>query len=205
MGVRWFDDLLPDVGERARARGIATSRRALARASRFDRAAIGFEERTALDMLEAIARRELEFFEHRLDRFWAVNHLFSGHWISPSTLLPQIAALHAVNSDEGAERYLARLAAVPAYLRAVDAVIRDAAAAGATMPAVVIDRVLGQLDRLLCPPAARSPVLEPPAGRRDAIERAERLLAADVYPASRRGRRLPGAGASDGRALRPRG
>lgn len=119
------------------------------------------EERTALDMLEAVARRDLAIVEHRLDRFWAVSHMFGSYLMGPSELLGQIATLQRVDTPERLDRYVARLSGVPAYFEAIREVMRESVGAGMVAPGVVVDRSIGLVERLLEAGPDGSPLLEP--------------------------------------------
>ena len=114
-----------------------------------------------MDMLEAIARRGLAEIEQRLDRLHAASH-FSG----PVGMLGAIASLQRTDTPERLDRYEARLSAFPAYLDAWTEVARDGVAAGVTSPAIVVDRAIEQLERVLALGAAESPALAPLRGPR---------------------------------------
>lgn len=180
-GDERFDDRLPDPGPDGLARRETVHRAALESLEGLDRSVLGMEERTALDMLEAIARRELAIVEQRLDRFWAVSHMLGGHLLGPSQLLAQFGALQRADTPERADRYLARLTAVPAYLRAVEDVMREAVGDGQVAPRVVVDRSIGAVQRQLDAGPEASPALSPAAERdRDRVAAA---LRDHVFPA----------------------
>ena len=93
-----------------------------------------------------------------MDRLQAASHLWG-----PGQLLGEIASMQQANTPERQERYLARLAAIPAYLAAIEPILRGAADAGQTSPGVVVDRAIGQVERLLDTPLDESPALAPVA------------------------------------------
>ncbi|MGH2659331.1 MAG: DUF885 domain-containing protein [Actinomycetota bacterium] len=179
VGDERFDDRLPDPGEEGRARREAMHRRALEDLAEIDRSAVpDVGVRTALDMLEAIARRELAEIEHRLDRLQVVSHLWG-----PGQLLGELGSLQRADNPERLDRYLARLSATPVFFEAVAEVARDGVHAGVTAPSVVVERAVAQLERLLATPAETSPAVMPvpesdPAGR----ERVAGVLRETVMP-----------------------
>ena len=105
VGDERFDDRLPDPSEAGRAHREKVQRRALEEAATVDRTGLDMVGRTTLDLIEAIARRDLASIEHRLDRLSAVSHLWG-----PGSLLADIASLQRADTPERADRYLGRLA-----------------------------------------------------------------------------------------------
>ena len=75
IGDERYDDRLPDPGPGGRADRERLHRGALDEAAALDRAALDDDTRITLDILDAIARRELAGLEHRTDRLSAVSHL----------------------------------------------------------------------------------------------------------------------------------
>lgn len=180
VGDERFDERLPDPGEEGRARRETLHRRALQDVDRIDRSAVrDVGVRTALDMLEAIAGRDLAEIEHRLDRLQVVSHLWG-----PGQLLGELGSLQRADTPERLDRYLGRLSATPAFFEAVAEVARDGVRAGVTAPSVVVERAVAQVERLLATPAETSPAVMPvpesdPAGR----ERVAGVLRETVMPA----------------------
>lgn len=161
-GDERFDDRLPDWTSEGRARRVQVQRNALDEIERIDRSAIGVAARTALDMVESIAHRELEFMRHRFERFWAVSHMFyGGYYFGPPQLLAQIGSAQRANTPERLERYVARLKAVPAYLAVYMNIMEEAVQAGQTAPLVVVERSIGLLERQVAAAEADSPAMEP--------------------------------------------
>ncbi|HEU5003680.1 MAG TPA: DUF885 domain-containing protein [Actinomycetota bacterium] len=182
VGDERFDDRLPDPSAAGVARRASVYRGVLDEMGGIDRAALGVEDRTALDVAEAIARSGLDAITYRLDRFRAVSHLFG-----PAQLLAELGSLQRADTAERAERYLARLAAVPTYLAAVSEVAREGAASGSTAPALVVDRAIGQVERLLAGDPATSPGMSPfPAGMAETEagrQAAAALMEEAIWPA----------------------
>src|SRR6266545_2512523 len=96
VGDERFDDRLPDPSEAGRSKRQAMHRR-------------------ALRQLEAIALRDLAEIEHRLDRLRVVSHLWG-----PGQLFGELGSLQRADTPERLDRYLARLAAAPAFFQAVN-------------------------------------------------------------------------------------
>src|SRR4029453_4086779 len=143
------------------------------------------DRRVSLDILEAIARRDLAVLEHRTDRLNAVSHLWG-----PAGLVGELASLQRADTPERVERYAARIAATPAFYDAELEIMREGIADGVTAPRIVAERALAQTERLIEAGAADSPVLAP-VPVEDADGRS-RLVAAGgdhLPPALRRYRR----------------
>jgi uncharacterized protein (DUF885 family) len=156
VGDERFDDRLPDPSEEGRSRREAMHRRALEELQAVDRDVSDVGVRTSLDMLEAIALRDLAEIEHRLDRLRVVSHLWG-----PGQLLGELGSLQRADTPERLERYLSRLATAPEFFRAVNDVVREGVRAGVTAPRVVVERSVAQVERLLATPPESSPAVMP--------------------------------------------
>jgi uncharacterized protein (DUF885 family) len=179
VGDERWDDRLPDPSETGRARRESRSRAALAELATIDRAALDQDARTTLDVLEAIAARDVAEIEHRVDRLQAVSHLWG-----PAQLLAEIGSYQRADTPERLERLLARLEATPAFYAASAEVAREGVAAGVTAPRVVVERTVAQVERLLAAPADESPALEPvPTDDAEGRERVARTVRETVVPA----------------------
>ncbi len=179
IGDERYDDRLPDIGETGRARRAEHARSALEDLARIPRGELDLTARTALDVVEAVATRELAELEHRLDLLQVVSHLWG-----PGQLLAEIGTYQRADTPERLERYLARLAATPTYYAAAAEVVREGAAAGITAPRIVVERTIAQVERLLGAPLEDSPALMPvPAEDHEGRERLARLLREVVHPA----------------------
>ena len=154
VGDERFDDQLPDPSEEGLERRAEMQRGALAALRGFDRSGLGEDERTTLAIMEAVAKRDLAGVEHRLDRFAAVNHFFG-----PGQLLADIGSLQRADTPERRERYLARLGKIPAYIDEVGRIALEAASMGQTMPTLVVDRTIAQVERLLATSPVDSPAM----------------------------------------------
>jgi uncharacterized protein (DUF885 family) len=181
VGDERFDDRLSDPSEEGLAARADAYGAALRDARAMDRDALSQTERTTLDVLEAIASRELAGIESRIDRLQVASHLWG-----PAQLLGEIASLQRADTPERLERYLARLRATPAFFAALEPILRDAAASGQTSPAVVVDRAIAQVERLLAAPPDESPALAPVAADPEAVAAVTAVLTEDVLPAHQR-------------------
>ena len=177
VGDERYDDRLPDPSDAGRAASEAVHRTALAEAAAIDRDALDGTHRITLDVVEAIARRFLAGLEHRTDRLNVANHLWG-----PGQALGEIASYQQADTPERLERYEARLRAFPAYLEAWAEVGRDGIEAGVTVPRVVAERSIGQVERFLALPVADSPAMMP-AVDDDARDRIAVIVRDAVNPA----------------------
>jgi uncharacterized protein (DUF885 family) len=179
VGDERYDDRLPDPGEEGRAARMALHRSALEELALLDRDLDDEGLRTTLDVLDAIAAREVEALEHRLDRLSAVSHLWG-----PGGLVGELASMQRADTPARLDRYVARLSATPAFYDAVLEVMRDGVAAGVTAPAVVVERAFAQVERLLATPTDESPALAPvPANDAAGRERTVQVLHRALLPA----------------------
>ena len=179
IGDDRYDDRLPDPSEKGRARRQEAHTRALEDLKSIDRSSLGVDLRTTLDVLEAIALRELDDISFRLDQFRAVSHLFG-----PGTLLAMLSSLQRADTPERAEKYAARLAAFPTYLEETGKVALEGARAGQTQPTIVVDRAIAQVERLLGLSPESSPGIEPVKDASEADrERVIETLRESVWPA----------------------
>ncbi len=161
VGEDRFDDRLPDSSETGLAQREQLNRAALVDLARFERPRLDLESRTALDMLESLARRQLDFVAHRLDRFWAVSHMFGSYYFGPAHLLGQLAQLQRADTPDRLDRYLTRLSAVPDYLSAIVDVMDEAVNENQTAPAIVVERTVDMVKGLLQTSPEESPAMEP--------------------------------------------
>jgi uncharacterized protein (DUF885 family) len=181
VGDERFDDRLPDPSDEGIARRAAVLEAAVADVAGIDRTGLSTDARTTLALLDAIARQGLEAIEYRLDRLQAVSHLFG-----PGQLLAELASLQRADTPERAANYSGRLRAIPTYLERIGATALGGVATGMTAPALVVDRTIGQVERLLATPPEESPGMAPlPADspRREAVAA---ILRDEVWPAYRR-------------------
>ena len=182
LGYEGYDDRLPDPSPAGRAAERAANEKALADARGFDRTGISPDEAVTLDLLEVIAETALEVQNSKLYQLGVIDQLFG-----PQQAISDLVKIQRVDTPERFEAFLGRLARYPAFIDAVAGVLAEGKAEGRTAARVVVERVVGQVERLLDVPPEESPPyvnMEPPT----AADR-ERLLEAmrrDVYPAYQR-------------------
>jgi uncharacterized protein (DUF885 family) len=184
VGDPRFDDVLPDPTEQGRAERQRVHAGLLAAADGIDASRLAAEERRALALAVALARRELGCLANGMDWLWAVGHMPIGHRHGPGLLLGVVAFQQPCGTAPQRAAYLRRLAAFPAYLDALAANAREGLAAGVVAPRAVVARTVGQVERLLATPVAGSPALAPLAGGGDRERsRGAEALREEVYPA----------------------
>jgi uncharacterized protein (DUF885 family) len=179
VGDHRFDDLLPDPSEEGRARRHTIESNALRESRALDKRTLGMVERTTLDILEAAAERDLEALKYRTDRLHAVSHLWG-----PASLLGDIGSVQQADTPERLERYLTRLRRVPTFLDQTSALLDEAAAEGQTVPRIVTERTIAQVERTLEAGPDASPAITPVAtDSEEARQRVLDLLRDDILPA----------------------
>jgi uncharacterized protein (DUF885 family) len=179
VGDDRFDDRLPDPSEEGLRHRERVHRAALEEAEAIDRSALTVEARGALAVLEAVAKRELSSIEHRMDRFQSVTHFWG-----PANLLADLGSLQRADTPERAEKYVARLSAVPTYLRAIGELATEAAAVGQVSPGLVVDRTIATVERLLATEPKDSPAISPiPEDSTGLRDRVVQVLTEEVWPA----------------------
>jgi uncharacterized protein (DUF885 family) len=182
IGDERYDDRLADRSDAGIDARASFAEQFLSEAAGIDRSDLDVELRTALDVLETGARREIESHRYRMDRFEAVTHLFG-----PGNLLADVGTLQRADTPERLDRYVGRLRAVPGYLDAVGSVALDAARRGQVSPALVVDRSIGQVERLLALDPQESPAMVPlGSASSEETERVVTVLRDEVWPGYQR-------------------
>jgi uncharacterized protein (DUF885 family) len=156
VGDERFDDRLPDPSAEGRARRERLHRGALRELATLPRDLSDESVRLSLDILEAIALRDLAALEHRTDRLWAVSHLWG-----PAGLVGELASLQRTDTPERVDRYVARLSSTPAFYDAAIELAREGVADGVTAPRIVVERAIGQAERLIEAGVDGSPAMAP--------------------------------------------
>ena len=133
VGDRRFDDRLPSMAHADLERRDRFARAALERLRAVDRAALSASDRVNRDMLE----RELVdgLAEHSFGA-WRMPWNADSGFHTELAHLPRQVSLATVRDYES---YIARLRALPAYVRQQIALLREGAAAGFTLPRAVLD------------------------------------------------------------------
>jgi uncharacterized protein (DUF885 family) len=179
VGDERFDDRLQDLSPAGRARREEVHRSALADLAAIDRGSMDQEERVTLDLVETLARRDLSALALGYDRLEVTDHLWG-----PGTLLADIGSFARADTPDRRDALVRRLGTVPGYLEGVAAVMAEGLATGRAAAGLVVDRIGGQVDRLLAAGPENCPVLsavpeEDVAGRARVIA----VLRDVVFPA----------------------
>jgi uncharacterized protein (DUF885 family) len=176
VGDERYDDRLADPSEAGRAAEEAAMHEGLEELASLDLTELDEGRQITADIYETICHRALARIEHRLDLLDVANHMNGA-----VALLGQIATLQRTDTPERVERLDARLRAFPAFLTASTELLREGVARGVTVPRVIAERSLAQLDRLLELAPEASPVAVTVEG--DARETIARAVEDAVQPA----------------------
>ena len=182
VGDERNDDRLGDPSDEGRGRRLSFQQGALDELAGIDRSGLDVTMRTTLDVLESIAQRDVAEIAHRFDRLQVVSHLWG-----PGQLLAELGSMQRADTPERLDKYVARLSSIPAYMAAVDDIVRDGIASGTLTPRVVAERALAQTERLLAIAAEDTPALAPIAADDTAArERVVAVIRDEVNPAYER-------------------
>ena len=168
VGVRDYDALLPDVSEAAEQQRLAELRRRLARLDAIDYAALPRSEQINLDIFRRLtetAAREIEMRAYLMP-FTTFVPFYSS--------LPDMGEWLPLDDVASYEDYLARLNAVRAHMESYIALMRAGLREGITIPRVVLDGVVADLDAQLVADATQSRFYLPFTGLPPSIPSAER-------------------------------
>ena len=174
-----YDDRLPDPGPEGRAKVRAFAEDMRAAAASLAEAPLSVEDRITRDVLGVVASILIAEDDLRLDTLEVVDQTDG-----PQTLLPQLTQFQAADTPERLDRFLARLAAYPAYMAANADLVREALASGLTAPRIVAERTVAQLERMLAIPIDQAvvPSMVQVANEADR-ERIRDVVRDVVYPA----------------------
>jgi uncharacterized protein (DUF885 family) len=175
LGLTEFDGLVGSPTREASAEAEATFADLRRQVSELDPAPLSDAEQVDREVLGALLRGAETDARHSL---WAANVSGAGYVSRQGTLFQALSATE-VSDDVSGDRYLARLAALPAYLRALGERFREETAAGRLPTQVGVHHAIGQLRS----PTTAETLLRPVVGDAGAPwrERAS-SLAADVVP-----------------------
>jgi len=176
----------------------ALARRGLAELRRFDRTVMTSAQRESADImdwqLDAILREEpyLAVLTFPLNQFNGVN----------VNLVETLTVNHAINSEQDAVNYIARLRQVSTRLDEAGERAAQISERGILPPRFIADATLTQMRSFIAVPAAQNPLVTTfgermaavssiPPGRRDALmAEVTGIVEREVYPAWRRGMTL---------------
>ena len=168
VGVRDYDALLPDPSERAEHERLATLRARLERLDAIDRATLPRTEQINADIFRRLtetAAREIE-----LRGYYMPFTTFVPFYSS----LPEMAEFMPLESVTGYENYIARLQGLRAHFDAYIDLMRSGMEAGITIPRVVLEGVVADLDAQLVDHPTQSRFYLPFADMSERIAPAER-------------------------------
>jgi uncharacterized protein (DUF885 family) len=171
---RW-DDRLDDPGPAGRAAARRLAETTLAEASDLGAQDLDAEARITADILAILARHAIRADDLHLHVLSAVDQIGG-----PQTLLPQLAQFQAVDTPERLERFKARLRAYPAHLAAHVENLREGMRRGLTIPRIVVERTIAQLDGLLAMPIEEAVIPSLAGVRSDEDREQVRDLVRDV-------------------------
>jgi uncharacterized protein (DUF885 family) len=181
VGDERYDDRLSDPSEAGRAERRSVSEGALNELRAIDRDALDPVLRGTLDVLEAIANRDLANLDAGLERLEAVSQMWG-----PGQLLAGIVGMQRADTPERLDRYVARLHALAPYMDAFAPIMRDGIATGVTAPGVVVDRTIAQTERILAAGIDGSPAFTPVGDDAGARAKVETAVEDAILPAYRR-------------------
>jgi uncharacterized protein (DUF885 family) len=182
LGFDAHDDQLPDPGPAGRAAERAANAETLESARGTDRGDLSTEENVTLDLLEVIAQTGLELDDAKLYQLAAVDQLFG-----PQQLPSDLTQLQKLDTAEPFDRFLGRLSRYPEFIETVTGVMAEGKAERRTSARVVVERVIGQVERLLETAPEDSAIhtaMTPP--RPEDRERLLEAIRRDVYPSYER-------------------
>jgi len=106
------------------------------------------EERITRDILQVVARLQIEQDDLHLHVLRAVDHLNG-----PQQLLPWLTQFQPADTPERFEAFVERLHAYPAYIAGHIQDLADGLESGLTAPRVVAERTIAQIERVLAIPS----------------------------------------------------
>ena len=179
IGDDRFDGRLDDVSAAGRDKAMRVYSDALDDACRMERDGLREEDHLTIELIEFAGRRGVAHLSSNLDRLRAASHIHG-----PAAILPSVSSRQRVTDRAGLDRYVQRLQAMPAYVGGWVEVMREGVEAKQTSPRLVVDRTIGQLERLLALDPARSPGMAPVAESAPAAkDRVLEVLRETVWPA----------------------
>jgi uncharacterized protein (DUF885 family) len=146
-GDERYADRLEDPSPAGRARTRRLMERTLGEVERIDPSALPIEDRITRDMLRVVGELAIEEDDQKIYQLRVVDQM-----AGPQTLLPQLALFQPADTPERLDKFLARLAAYPAFMAANTDILRQGMGSGLTAPRIVAERTVAQIERLLSVP-----------------------------------------------------
>ena len=152
-GDERYADRLEDPSPEGRARTRRLMLRTLDELAATTPDELPVEDRITRDMLRVVGELAIEEDDQKIYELRVVDQM-----AGPQTLLPQLALFQPVDTPERVDKFLARIAAYPAFMAANAGILREGLADGLTAPRIVAERTVAQLERLLAVPVDESPI-----------------------------------------------
>jgi uncharacterized protein (DUF885 family) len=146
-GDERYADRLEDPSPAGRARTRKLMERTLAETDEIDPGGLALEDRITRDMLRVVGELAIEEDDQKIYQLRVVDQM-----AGPQTLLPQLALFQPADTPERLDKFLARLAAYPAFMAANTDILRQGLDSGLTAPRIVAERTVAQIERLLSVP-----------------------------------------------------
>ena len=178
-GDERYADRLEDPSPAGRAKARRLLERTLKDVAAISPDRLPVEDRITRDMLRIVSELGIEEDNQKLYELRVVDQM-----AGPQTLLPQLTQFQPADTPERLEKFLARLAAYPAFMDANAEILREGLRDGLTAPRIVAERTVAQLDRLLAIPIEQAIVPSMVQVASDADrERVRDAVQKHVYPA----------------------
>ena len=153
-GDERYADRLEDPSPAGRARTRSLMERTVAEVDAIDPSGLSIEDRITRNMLRVVGELAIEEDDQKVYQLRTVDQM-----AGPQTLLPQLALFQPADNPERLDKFLARLAAYPAFMAANADNLREGLKSGLTAPRIVAERTVAQLERLLSVPVDESPIV----------------------------------------------
>ena len=168
LGIAAYDDRLSDLSPEGRAADTARIEAVLGRARAIPAEALGPDDRISLASLIDLLENQKGRAACRFDR-WVVDPLRG-----PQVNLLDLVRYQKVESPEAARKMVSRWRAMGPHVRQTIANLKEGKAAGTVAVKDHVEKVLGQLDRLLEEPVAEWTLLDPAKAERPGWSEEER-------------------------------
>jgi uncharacterized protein (DUF885 family) len=170
---------LEDPSPEGRARTRALMERTRAAVAAIPADDLSTEDRITRDMLAVVADLSIEEDDQGIHQLAVVDQMGG-----PQQLMPQLTAFQPVDTPERLEAFLERLRAYPAFMAANRDILGEALGTGLTAPAIVTERTIAQLERMLAIPVEDAIIPNALDGLSDADrEQVRDVVRTHVYPA----------------------
>jgi uncharacterized protein (DUF885 family) len=174
-GDERYADRLEDPSPAGRARVREHMARTAAEAAAIPTDGLDTEERITRDMLQVIGELRVEEDDQGLHQLRVVDQMNG-----PQQLMPQLTQFQPVDTPERLEAFIARLHAYPAFMAANADILREALGTGLTAPAIVTERTIAQIERMLAIPIDAAIIPSSIQGASDADRERIRDIVRDV-------------------------